>query len=330
MADLNTTDGYLREQLLDRRERLAAAIATSRGPAHLSELLGEVDSALERMETGAFGICEECHETIEKDRLICDPLMRYCLDHLTRQQRTALEEDLELASRMQREMLPKQDANFCGWEIFHHYRGLGPVSGDYCDVICRDGDGQGLFFALGDASGKGVAASMLMAHLHAIFRTLVASGMPLPDLVTRASRIFSESALSPYFATLVCGKASASGEVEICNAGHCPPLLLRDGQATALDATGIPLGLFADGHYASQTVKLSRGDSLFLYTDGLSEARSHSEEEYGESRLGEMVSRSHGLAPQALVGACLDDLDGFLAGAPLADDLTVMAIRRAN
>ncbi|MGH9431134.1 MAG: SpoIIE family protein phosphatase [Terriglobia bacterium] len=330
MADLNTTDSYLREQLTERRERLVSAIAVSHASSNLAQLLGEVDAALERVEAGTFGICEACHETIEKDRLICNPLLRYCLDHLTGEQRSALEQDLELASRLQREMLPKQDTNFCGWEIFHHYKGLGPVSGDYCDVICRDGDGLDLFFALGDASGKGVAASMLMAHLHAIFRTLTASGLPVHEMVARASRIFRESALSPYFATMVCGEASASGEVEICNAGHCPPLLLRDGRATPLQATGMPLGLFAEGHYSSQTVELNPGDSLFLYTDGLSEAKNHTEEEYGESRLAQMVTQSHRLAPRALVGACLEDLDGFLAGAPLADDLTVMVIRRAN
>lgn len=171
---------------------------------------------------------------------------------------------------------------------------------------------------------------MLMAHLHAIFRTLIATRLPVHDLVARASRIFRESALSPYFATLVCGKAYASGEVEICNAGHCPPLLLQDGHSVQLEANGIPLGLFADGQYSSQTVVLNPGDSLFLYTDGLSEARNYSGEEYGESRLGNTVSPLNGLEPQVLVGACLEDLDGFLAGAPLADDLTVMAIRRAD
>ncbi len=329
MAGMNTTDSYLREQLIDRRERLVSAIAVSPSPAHFTQLLAEVDFALERMDAGSYGICEACHETIEKGRLIADPLMRYCLDHLTREQRNALEQDLDLASRMQREMLPKQRANFGGWESFYHYKALGPVSGDYCDLMVCDGERQTLFFALGDASGKGVAASMLMAHLHAIFRTLIASRLPVHELVARASRIFAESALAPYFATLVCGKAHPSGEVEICNAGHCPPLLLQNGQAVQLEANGIPLGLFADGQYSSQTVKLNPGDSLFFYTDGLSEARNDLDEEYGESRLGNTVSQLNGLEPRSLVGACLEDLDRFLARTPLADDLTVMVIRRA-
>lgn len=328
MGGINTTDSYLREQLQGRRARLVSAIAVQRDAGQLTQLLNEVDSALERMEVGDYGLCEACHETIEKNRLICDPLLRYCLDHLTSDQRNALEQDLELASRMQREMLPKPHANFGGWEVFYHYQALGAVSGDYCDLMADESDGKLLFFALGDASGKGVAASMLMAHLHAIFRTLMTSALPVHKLMARASRIFRESALSPYFATLVCGKANAGGEIEICNAGHCPPLLMQDGQTMALEATGTPLGLFADGEYSSQTIKLNPGDNLFLYTDGLSEARNHTEE-YGEARLGEMVGSSHGLGPQALVEACLKDLQGFLGGTSLADDLTVMAIRRA-
>lgn len=330
MGNLSTTGGFLRETLLDRRERLASAIAASPEAAHLDRLLGEIDSALERMKAGTYGLCETCHESIEKHRLMTDPLCCYCLDHLTPAEKTALEQDLELASRMQREMLPKQDWSCCGWEISYHYRGLGPVSGDYCDVLSREGDGEAIFFALGDASGKGVAASMLTSHLHAILRTLAFSELPAHELVSKANRIFSESAMAPYFATLVCGKAWASGEVEICNAGHCPPIVLQEGQSTYFEATGTPLGLFGHGDYRSQAIKFQPGDTLFIYTDGLSEARNGSNEEYGEARLNEMIARRRGLAPKALVEACLEDLESFLDGAGLADDLSLMAIRRTR
>jgi phosphoserine phosphatase RsbU/P len=328
MADATTTDRFLRDQLLERRRRLEGAIAISQSAANLAQLLSEVDSALERMDEGVFGICETCHDTIEKDRLIADPLVRYCLDHLTREQRSALEQDLELAARMQREMLPSPHTKFAGWEAYYHYKGLGAVSGDYCDLIQHECDGGNLYFILGDASGKGVAASMLMSHLHAIFRTLIETAEPLDRLMMRASRIFCESALSPYFATLVCGKASASGEIEIGNAGHCPPLLLQDGKATKFEATGAPLGMFCEGSYSSQRFKLAPGDTLFLYSDGLTEARNHADEDYGEARLADLIAQGHNLEPKTLVDSCLQDLEGFLAGVPLHDDLTLMALRR--
>jgi RNA polymerase-binding transcription factor DksA len=93
------TDPFLQAQLEERKHRLEDALAGNRENASLFQLLEEVDSALDRMEHGAYGICEECHDPIERDRLLADPLVRLCLDHLTAPQRRRLEEDLELVSR---------------------------------------------------------------------------------------------------------------------------------------------------------------------------------------------------------------------------------------
>jgi sigma-B regulation protein RsbU (phosphoserine phosphatase) len=314
--------------LLERRERLEAVMASSRANESLRQLLNEVDSALERMEAGTYGICEACHETIEKDRLITDPLVRYCLDHLSTSQRRALEEDLELASQLQRGLLPPQNLAFAGWEVCHHYQPLGLVSGDYCDVVTHENESEDVYFALGDVSGKGVAACMLMSQLHAILRTLVASGLTVQALVERASRVFCQSTISSLFATLVLVRAGQSGQIEVCNAGHCPALLQHGGAVTELGATGVPLGLFCEGVYPTQNAEMARGDTLLLYTDGVSEARSATEAEYGAERLKELAASNPGLSAQALVAACINDLDGFRAGAPLLDDLTIMAIRR--
>jgi sigma-B regulation protein RsbU (phosphoserine phosphatase) len=324
------TDAFFREQLLERRERLNSAMAVSRQGENLVALLDEVDSALARLDQGTYGLCEACHETVEKSRLLADPLVRYCLDHLTAEQRRVLQDDLDLASQIQRELLPLENLALDGWQVAYHYRTLGAVSGDYCDVITSVEDGRDWFFVLGDASGKGVAASMLMAHLHAIFRALVATGLPTHQLVERASRVFCESTVSPYFATLVCGRARTSGEVELCNAGHCPPLLIQAGQVTRLEATGLPLGLFREGRYSVQTLRLLPGDTLLLYTDGLTEARNVADEEYGEERLANVAGERHAPRPRSLLDACLDDLSAFLSGTPLKDDLTLMAICRTN
>jgi sigma-B regulation protein RsbU (phosphoserine phosphatase) len=326
MADVQ--EAFLHGQLLERRQRLEAALASSRQNVSLRQLLNEVDSALERVKAGTFGICETCHDPIEKDRLITDPLVRYCLDHLTASQRRALEEDLQLASRLQRGLLPRQNLASAGWEVCYHYQPLGLVSGDYCDVVTHQNESEDVYFALGDVSGKGVAACMLMSQLHAIFRTLVASGLTVQALVERASRVFCQSTISSLFATLVLVRAGQSGEIEVCNAGHCPALLQQGGAVIELGATGVPLGLFCEGAYPTQNAEMACGDTLLLYTDGVSEARSANEEEYGAERLKELAAPSSALSAQALVAACIEDLDGFRAGAPLLDDLTIMAIRR--
>ena len=156
----DTTVSYLHDQLEARRRRLESTLKAVGSQDSIAELLSEVDAALARMEAGTYGLCEVCHETVEKDRLLADPLVRLCLDHLSADQRRALEQDLELAGQLQRGLLPETNLRFGGWTVSYHYRPLGLVSGDYCDLVVRENGSTNLFFALGDVSGKGVAASL--------------------------------------------------------------------------------------------------------------------------------------------------------------------------
>jgi phosphoserine phosphatase RsbU/P len=322
MATLEIT--FLQSQLQERRRRLEQAIALTPQSGGLAGLLREVDSALERMDQGRYGLCEECHEPVEQDRLMADPLVRYCLDHLTQPQRAALQRDLDLAAEVQRNLLPQPNLRVSGWETSYHYAPVGPVSGDYCDLIPSDGQ---LFFVLGDVSGKGVAASMLMTQLHALFRTLTGLGLPLRQIVNQANRVFCESALAGHYATLVCGQAKAAGEVEIHNAGHWPAIVVGRGGVLRVESTGLPLGMFHNSEFSATRVQLEPGDTLFLYTDGLSEAR-HADDEYGVERVLTLVRQQAGRQPAELITACLDDLRVFTEGQRGLDDLSLLAIRR--
>lgn len=317
-----------RSQLLERRALLQSAYAARLESADLARLLNEVDSALERMEHGKYGLCETCHDPIEPERLMADPLVRFCLAHLTEQEQTALEQDIELAGRIQATLLPSRTLKAGIWDACYHYEAAGPVSGDYCDLI--PSEAGSLFFVTGDVSGKGVASSLLMSHLHAIFRSLLSVGLPIPALLERANRVFCESTLPSFYATLVCGLAGPSGEIEICNAGHCPPLVVRKGETTTLPASSLPLGLFCGGQFPSRRVRLDPDDYLVLYTDGVTEARARNDEEYTVDRLLKTLKRSHGLSPQQVAGACLNDLRDFTSGNMKSDDLTLMVIRRVR
>ena len=204
--------GFLQGQLKERKHRLEAVIEAAPHDASLQVLLHEVDSALDRVEAGTYGVCDTCHEAIERDRLLADPLIRYCLDHLTKHERVALQRDLDLASELQRGLLPPQDLKAGSWETNYHYAPLGPVSGDYCDLYPVK---EQLYFMLGDVSGKGVAASMRMTQLHALFRSLIGIGLPLAEIVEHINGFLCESGLSGQYATLVCGRAESGGEVEL-------------------------------------------------------------------------------------------------------------------
>jgi sigma-B regulation protein RsbU (phosphoserine phosphatase) len=320
----------LRQRLLDRSQRLQTAIGEFKETTQLIRLLEEVDSALERMDKGSYGLCDVCQGQIEEERLMADPLSRNCLGCLTPDQQRALEQDLDLASRIQTQLLPNKNLSFGGWEAYYHYEPAGPVSGDYCDLVNPETERGDMFFLLGDVSGHGVAASMLMAHLHAMFHSLIAVDLSVDQLVERANRIFCESTISADYATLVCGRAGKSGEVEVCNAGHCPPLLVQASDVTNLEATGLPLGIFSSAEYSAQKVRLDSGDSLLLYTDGLTEAQDKADAEYGAQRLVKLVKGCCDLPPQALTGACLKDVRTFLSGVPRTDDLTIMVIRRVS
>jgi sigma-B regulation protein RsbU (phosphoserine phosphatase) len=318
----------LREQLIDRRHKLEDAATAFHRPAELARLLEEVDAALHRMDTGVYGLCEVCHEPVETERLIADPLTRFCLGDLTPREQRALEEDLELASQIQTGLLPPPAQKIDGWDVSYHYQPAGPVSGDYCDLI--KGDDQSLHFVLGDVSGKGVAASMLMAHLHAMFRTLTSINLPLEQMVERASRVFCESTLPTQYATLVCGRANTSGEVELCNAGHLPPLLIQAGKVTSIAATGLPVGVFCTESFSVNRVHMNKGDTLFLYTDGLSESLDGAGNEYGRDRLGQLLNDNHNLSPESIISLCRQELHTFAEGRLPADDLTLMAISRTK
>jgi len=241
-----------------------------------------------------------------------------------------LQNDLDLAWRIQASLLPRQDLCLSGWQIHYRYEPAGPVSGDYCDVLTgRNGDGA-LYFAMGDVSGKGVAASLLMAHLNASFRSLIDVGVPIEQFVERANRLLMERTVSLHYATLACGRASDSGDIEICNAGHCAPVLVHEDKAELLEATGLPVGMMGEQSYAVEHRSLEAGDVLFLYTDGITEARNRDDHEYGLERLAGVLREKHSLPPRALAGACLADLAVFLGGAPRTDDLSLMILRRTE
>src|SRR6185369_6215688 len=294
----------------------------------LTRLLHEVDAALLRMDNGIYGLCEVCHDTVETERLLADPLTRVCIDHLTAQEQRALEQDLELAAQIQAGLLPAPDKSIDGWEVAYHYQPAGAVSGDYCDLI--NGNDNSWMFVIGDVSGKGVAASMLMAHLQAMFRTLNSINLPLEQMVERASRVFCESTLPTQYATLVCGRVGTDGAVEVCNAGHLPPLLVQNGSVRALAATGLPVGVFCSESFSCSKFQMNAGDSLFLYTDGLSESLDGGGNEYGAERLSQLLNDNCTLSPDSLISLCRHELHTFAEGRAPRDDLTLMAISRTK
>src|SRR5262245_40451183 len=323
------TQDVLRRQLSDRQIRLRKAISHQHSEDQLVHLLEQVDSALARLDGEDYARCLVCGDDVrDKDRLQ-NPLLQYCLCDLSPQQQRALEQDLQLARQIQAGLLPDPHFVSAGWEAYFRYEPLGMVSGDFCDLWTQPGEPDTAYFAVGDVSGKGVAASLLMSHLQAAFRSLLETGVPLSILVERVNRQLLRASIPTHYATLACGRLGANGDVEIVNAGHCPPVIVRSTGIESIASTGFPVGLLADRSYELNEFKLADGDTLVLYTDGLTEAGRS--EEFGVDGLQRVLrQRASDVGPRELVLTIRQALAAFLGEAPVSDDLTIMVVQRSH
>jgi sigma-B regulation protein RsbU (phosphoserine phosphatase) len=317
----------VRERLLARREQLAS-LADERREQRLVDLLRRVDGALAALDVGDWGICSVCHEHMNEDRLESDPLVSVCLECLSDEERRALERDLEAAARVQRALLPPSQLRHDGWDLAFHWEPRGAVSGDHVDLVRPRASAEPLHLLLGDVVGKGVAASLLQSHLHALFRALATAELPLAELLERANRLFFEATAGTSYATLVAVRLHDDGRAELVNAGHPRPLLADERGVRPVEGAGLPLGLFADATYGTRELTLGEGQTLLLYTDGLTEA-ARGDEEFGIGRAAAALRRARGLPPPELVATCRRALDDFLGGESRTDDLTLLALRRA-
>jgi serine phosphatase RsbU (regulator of sigma subunit) len=249
-------------------------------------------------------------------------------------QRRRLEEELALARRIQRALLPDSLPTLAGWDLHGLNVPSRGVSGDYYEVVERNA-GRECVLMIADVSGKGMAASLLTVSLQALSEGPIEDGLPPEEISARLSRRLFKRTPPEKYATAFLGiLETASGRLRYTNAGHNPPLVIRATPADAADATvelgstGVPLGLLAAASYSAGTVDLDPGDLLVLYTDGIVEAMDPDGEEYGLDRL-QRVCTSHRAGSCAALAEALDrDLLEFVRGTPFADDRTVVLARR--
>ena len=328
MATIDNT--YLqtaREQLEARLDRLEHLLQ-HQPSEQVTELITEVDKAIERIDTGHFGECTVCHDSVEADRLMHDPLISVCLGCLSPQQQRALEYDLQLAAQIHNGLLPAANLAIPGWEVAYHYKPAGVIGGDYFDVL-SDGKG-GTYFLIADVAGKGVSAAMLTANLRAVFRALIPLGLEVEQLLKHANRLFCESKLPMQYATVIFGHASATGNLQVVNAGHLPALLVHRDEIKYLESNCIPLGMFTDQQFKAIAHKLELGDTLVLFTDGVSEAQDANGAEYGVSQLQALIQECVNRCPEELVKCLQERLEAFRNGTERADDETMLALQFAG
>jgi len=246
--------------------------------------------------------------------------------------RVAMKRDLQIAREIQGWLVPRTPPQVPGHTVAFATRPANTVAGDYYDAFHRlspsSGDGAWMM-VVADVAGKGMPAALLMASFQSSLHTLVQEPLPLAEVVRRLNAYCCAHSLEGRrFTTAVLAQLdSATGEIEYVNAGHNPPLVRRaDGSLEAIQAGGLPLGIRADEPYAAGRVRLSPGDALVCYTDGIVEARGPAGEDYGEERLHALLKAPAPGGAADILARLMAAVEAFTGDAPRADDETCLAV----
>ncbi len=249
--------------------------------------------------------------------------------HETVMREQALERDLALAHEVQRGFLPAQPPAVPGYQFFSFYQAARQIGGDYYDYVMLPGDRTAVVVA--DVSGKGIAASLLMAKFSAETRFCLAAEPTPAQAIARLNRVFCGSGWEDRFVTLVlCVLDPSQHEVTVVNAGHMPPLLRHAAgkvEPIAEDCSRLPLGIEADAEYPQAVVPLEDGSCISLYTDGITEAMDPEDRLYGEQRLLDLLKARNDGA-ERIGRAILDDVKRFVGERPQSDDMCLVCFGR--
>jgi len=242
--------------------------------------------------------------------------------------RLSLKHDLNVAREIQLAMLPSGTYRAPGIEVHGETRPANTVGGDFYDLIPMP-DGR-VLVALGDVAGKGSPAALLMALLLAILRTLIDEGLELPALAARLNSQVTRHAPPSRFITLFLGMYDPTSEqLTWLNAGQNPPMIRRaSGEWVKLPATGVALGMFEGSPYEAETTSLASGDVLVMYSDGITEAETSRGVPFEEQGLQTVVNAWVGGSAPELSSAVLRAVTQYVGDARVADDLTVLVLKR--
>jgi sigma-B regulation protein RsbU (phosphoserine phosphatase) len=244
-------------------------------------------------------------------------------------EKAKMEQEMRIAAEIQQALLPKMARTGSFFTAAAASIPCRSIGGDFYDYV--DLPAGALGFALGDVAGKGPPAALLSAMMQGIFAAQAASSDSPSQTISRVNMALYRRGIESRFVTLMYGAMMPEGRLTYCNAGHNPPLILsRSGSEPTvrrLECGGPIVGLFESATFEEETVTLTTGDWLIVFSDGVSEAMSVSGDEYGESRIVACVERHKNVEPPQLLEALFADVRDFTRGAPQSDDITAMVLR---
>ncbi|MGC2323529.1 MAG: SpoIIE family protein phosphatase [Terriglobales bacterium] len=246
-------------------------------------------------------------------------------DRLARQERR-MERELEMARQVQRSLLPPSPPELEHAEIAAHFNPARTIGGDLYDFLEYSLGRQGI--ALGDVSGKGAPAALYAALASGIMRSTAGAEPSAAEMLAAINASLNERRLESHFLTLLYAIWDDDHRVmHIANSGVPLPIHCRDGNAQALDATGLPLGLFEDAEYDEMSVQAAAGDVFVFYSDGITDARSRTGQSFGDERVAQLMSTHCGQSAAEIVRAIFDAVAEHSQGVAAFDDETVMVLK---
>jgi sigma-B regulation protein RsbU (phosphoserine phosphatase) len=244
-------------------------------------------------------------------------------------QKRIMDEELKTASSIQRRLLPPAPTGIQGYTFVGKNQPCRTVSGDYYDFAIRP-DGR-MYFVIGDVSGKGVTAGLMMAGLQVAFRIFSKSDPDPASLVTQLNIALKENLPQSKFVTLFLGRLDTkTGHIEYVNAGHTPPLLIQKSGTTELTDSDLLLGVVSRAEFVNRELQLDPGDSLILFTDGVTEARNDAGIDLGSNTLADALKKLHGASAETIATAVNDTVLTHVGDAEnLDDDVTLLVVTRS-
>jgi serine phosphatase RsbU (regulator of sigma subunit) len=263
-------------------------------------------------------------------RIMSSRLRRLMEVEVTRQR---MEEELRIGRRIQLSLLPERLPEIEGWEFAALYRSARQVGGDLYDFFATPEEPERLHIVIADVTGKGVPAALFMAAGRMALRTEMANGRSPAQALQQVNQLVSlDSRHRLFLSAFQASLETKSGRLTYSNAGHDWPLWWRvqGGALQPLTSRGLVLGVFKEIQLEEQAVDIAPGDCLILYTDGVTEARNAEGDFYGEERLTAAIDTSSCVSAETIHQAIVHSLEEFTGDFPLADDLTLVVIRRTS
>jgi hypothetical protein len=235
--------------------------------------------------------------------------------------------ELEEGRAIQRALIPESNPKVEGWDIWLYTQPANEVGGDLLDFIQLREDKYGI--SVGDVAGKGLSAALMMAKLQSTIRAIITDFDSLSGFAEKLNKIFCRDSISKIFASLVYLEIQPNkDEVNFLNAGHFPPVILRNKKISRLKKDAPALGLLPNAAYHPQNVKLTKNDFLLIYSDGVTEARNEKGEFNGEENFFKKLEEADAITSEELGSIILKDVKDFAGNADVHDDLTLAILKR--